>query len=67
MLQEEATRLIAALRLVQSDVIALLDAGGADLEFEALTLPATIQERACAICGHDLQPREPSVPRRQVR
>jgi hypothetical protein len=64
MFQGEATRLIASLRRVEDDVIALLDAGDADPVCEAPPLTTTTNVHTCAICGHPIQPRELHVPTR---
>jgi hypothetical protein len=60
--QGEATRLIAALRRIEGDVIALLEAGDVDPAFEALLRTAATDVVACAICGHTIQPRDRRVP-----
>src|SRR5262245_41834104 len=64
MFEDEATRLIASLRRIEDDVIALLDAGDIDPAFEALTLAATTKVRTCAICSHPIQPGDLQVPTR---
>lgn len=60
--QDEATRLITTLRIIERDVLGLLDAGDIDPEFEALMYPTETPPVACGICSHTIQPGERQVP-----
>jgi hypothetical protein len=62
MFQGEATRLIADLRRIEGDVIALLDARDVDPAFEALMHTAATEVVACAICARTIQPGDRYVP-----
>lgn len=58
----ETGRLIAALRTIEGDVIALLDAGDVNPEFEALMSTPEITSTVCTVCSHPIQQGERHVP-----